>query len=238
MKKGICYPMKVMLLKDVYKLGRAGEVKRVADGYGRNYLIPKGLAALASPGVLTQAERIRAAAEQERARLNIELTAVHDQLNGLQLTFPMKAGETGKLYGSVTTAMIAEEIRKAKGIEVERSQIDSQPLKTIGVHAVNVRLTVDLLPELQVVVHHEDLPPESALEEAELEGEEAEAIGTFTDLQAELEAEEARIEAELREAESIAEDEAEPSAEAASEEGQVAEAEEPIEEDVVDKDEG
>ena len=242
MKKGICNPMKVMLLKDVYKLGRAGEVKRVADGYGRNYLIPQGLAALASPGMLKQADRIRDAAERERARLNVELTAVFDQLNGLQLAFPMKAGETGKLYGSVTTAMIADAIHEQKGIEIERSQIDSQPLKTIGVHALNVRLTVDLLPELQVVVHHEDLPPESAFEGLEIEEEEAEAIGTFTDLQAELEAEEARLEEELSEAEddmlAEADSETEHPPDERGEADASAHADEPLTEDITNEDEG
>jgi large subunit ribosomal protein L9 len=110
-------------------------------------------------------------------------------LDGLQLVFPVKAGETGKLYGSVTTAMLAEAIEAQKGIKLERSQIDSQPIKVIGVHTVRVRLTVDLIPEITVVVHHEDQPPESAMERAPVEVEEVEAVGTFADLQAELEAE-------------------------------------------------
>lgn len=181
--------MKVMLLKDVYKLGRAGEVKRVADGFGRNYLVPKGLATLATAGALKQSGRIKQSAELERARLNKELTAVHAQLDGMQLTFPAKAGETGKLYGSVTTGMIAEAIMAQKGIQLERSQVDTQPIKSLGVHKLNVRLTVDLLPEITVVVHREDLPPESAMEGMGLEVEDEESIGTFVDLQAELEAE-------------------------------------------------
>lgn len=183
--------MEVMLLKDVFKLGLAGDVKRVADGYGRNYLIPQGLATLATPGALKQADRIRAAAELERARLNKELTAVHEQLNGLQLNFPVRAGETGKLYGSVTNQMISEAIKEQLGIEVDRHQIDSEPLKTLGVHTVSARLTVDLVPELTIVVHREDLPPESAFEVEEIEAVEEETVGTFSDLQAELEAEEA-----------------------------------------------
>jgi len=195
--------MKVMLLKDVYKLGRAGDVKKVADGFGRNFLLPKGLAALATPGALKQSDRIRQTAELERARLNKELTAVHSQLDGMQLIFPAKAGETGKLYGSVTSAMIVEAIEAQKGIKLDRSQIDSQPIKTIGVHTVHVRLTVDLVPEITAVVHHEDLPPESAMERAPLEVEEAETVGTFADLQAELEAEaleQARAEQEAEQA--------------------------------------
>ena len=184
--------MEVMLLKDVYKLGRAGEVKRVANGYGRNFLIPQGLATMATSGALTQSGRIMAAAVDERARLNQELTAVYEQLNDLQLNFPVKAGETGKLYGSVTTQMISEAIMELKGIEVDRMQIVSEPIRALGVHPVKARLTVDLIAELAIVVHREELPPESAFEQVV---EEAEDTEVFADLQAELEAEEAEAEA-------------------------------------------
>jgi large subunit ribosomal protein L9 len=182
--------MKVMLLKDVYKLGRAGDVKKVADGYGRNYLLPQGLAVLATPGVLKQTERIREHATRERTRLNQELGSVADQLNGVELTFAVKAGETGRLYGSVTTSNIAEEIEKVTGVKVERRQVDSQPIKTLGVHTVNVRLTIDIVPEVKVVVHREGEPPESVYELEEVAIVEAEAVGDFVELRAQLEAEE------------------------------------------------
>ena len=181
--------MRVLLLKDVYKLGRAGDVKRVADGYGRNFLIPQRMATLATPGALKQADRIRSSAEVQRAQLNQEMTAVFNQLDGLQLNFPVKAGETGRLYGSVTHQMLTEAIQQRKGITVERSQIIGEPIRSIGVHKVKVRLTVDLIPELAVVVHREELAPESAFEQAEAEPEQAdEAAGSFSDLQADLEA--------------------------------------------------
>jgi len=183
--------MRVLLLKDVYKLGRAGDVKRVADGYGRNYLLPQGMATLATPGALKQADRIRSAAEVKRAQLNQEMTSVYSQLDGLQLNFPVKAGETGRLYGSVTHQMLTETIQQRKGITVERSQILGEPIRSLGVHKVKVRLTVDLIPELAVVVHREELPPESAFEQVEPAREQAEAAGSFSDLQAELEAQEA-----------------------------------------------
>jgi len=183
--------MRILLLKDVYKLGRAGDVKRVADGYGRNYLIPQGMATLATPGALKQADRIRSAAEVKRAQLNQEMTSVYSQLDGLQLNFPVKAGETGRLYGSVTHQMLTEAVQQRKGIAVERSQILGEPIRSLGVHKVKVRLTVDLIPELAVVVHREELPPESAFEQVEPEREQAEAAGSFSDLQAELEAQEA-----------------------------------------------
>ncbi len=206
--------MKVLLLKDVYKLGRAGDVKKVADGYGRNYLIPQGLAMLATPGALKQAERIRQTAATERARLNQELGAVAEQINGLSLFFPVKASETGKLYGSITTAMMAEAIQEKTGVEISRRQIDSQPIKALGVHKVHVRLTIDLVPEVTVVVHREGEPAESAYEIeglAEKEGE------MFAELQAELEEEEAEAEAESKaeEAEAAGEEEGvQPEAEA------------------------
>jgi large subunit ribosomal protein L9 len=180
--------MKVLLLKDVYKLGRAGEVKRVADGYGRNYLLPQGLAVMATEGAMKQAERIRKTAELERARLNEELSSVAEVLKDLTLSFPMKAGETGKLYGSVTTTMIAEQIEAETGIDVDKRDIDAEPIKTLGVHQVAVRLTIDLVPEFTVLVHREGEPPESAyeLEEEELAEEETES---FAELKEELDAE-------------------------------------------------
>ncbi|MCH8094385.1 MAG: 50S ribosomal protein L9 [Chloroflexi bacterium] len=207
--------MEVLLLKDVYKLGMAGDVKRVADGYGRNFLIPQGMAMLATPGALTQSDRIRSSAQEQRARLNQELTAVFEELNGLQLNFPVKAGETGKLYGSVTTEMVSQAIMEIKGIELDRSQIVSEPLRSLGVHTVSARLTLDLIPELTVVLHREELPPESAFEQ--IVEEEEEELGTFADLQAELEAEEAEKLAEDEEdlptdEEELAEDGEEPAA--------------------------
>ena len=147
--------MKVLLLKDVYKLGRAGDVKRVADGYGRNFLIPQGLAILATPGALKQAEQIRTTAAAFRTSLNKELGGVAQQLAKLILTFPAKAGETGKLYGSITPQMIIDAVKEKSGVEVTRRQIDFEPIRTLGEHKIHIRLTMDLIPELTVIVHRE-----------------------------------------------------------------------------------
>jgi large subunit ribosomal protein L9 len=181
--------MKVLLLKDVYKLGRAGDVKRVADGYGRNFLLPQKLATLATPGAMTQAERIRESAAKERARLNEELGAIAEQLNGITLNFPVKAGETGKLYGSITSAMIIDAIKDASGIALEKRQLDAQPIKTLGVHQVEARLTIDLIPELTVLVYREGESPETAYGLDQSAAVEAEDAGQFVELAAELEAE-------------------------------------------------
>jgi large subunit ribosomal protein L9 len=192
--------MKVLLLKDVYNLGRAGDVKKVADGYGRNFLLPQKLAVLATPGSLKQADHIKKVAAEQRAVLNQELGSVAEQLEGVELAFPVKAGETGRLYGSVTTSMIADAIASQSGADIDKRQVESQPIKLLGVHNARVRLTMDLLPEIKVIVHREGEPPESVLEE-EIILEEVPAED-FAELQAELDAIDA--EAEAAEAEEAA----------------------------------
>jgi large subunit ribosomal protein L9 len=144
--------MKVLLLKDVYKLGRAGDVKRVADGYGRNFLLPQKLAMLATPGAIKQAEKIRQAALSERARLNEEMGSVAEKLKAVALTFNTRAGETGRLYGSITSGDISAAIERETGIHIDRRHIAHQPLRELGTYKVAIRLTVDLIPEIAVVV--------------------------------------------------------------------------------------
>lgn len=165
--------MKVMLLKDVYKLGRAGDIKKVADGYGRNFLIPQGLAVLATAGALKQAERVRKQAEVRRAELNSELKGLADQIKGVVVTFGAKAGETGKLYGSITTQDVAAAISEQTRFEVKKQQIDMQPIRNLGEFTAHVRLTMDLVPEVKIIVHREGEAIEEAAEtEAEAPAEE------------------------------------------------------------------
>jgi len=158
--------MKVMLIKDVYKLGRAGDVKRVADGYGRNYLLPQGLAVLATPGALKQVERIRSQAQVRRTEQNQELKGLADKIEGVVLTFAAKAGETGKLYGSITTQNVADALQEKIRYEIKRQQIDMQPIRNLGEFTANVRLTMDLVPEIKVIVHREGEVLESAAKPA------------------------------------------------------------------------
>jgi large subunit ribosomal protein L9 len=171
--------MKVLLLEDVYKLGRAGDVKRVAPGYARNYLMPQGLAVLATPGAVKQAGKIQKQGEIKRAKVNQELGGVAEQLAGKRYTFAAKASETRRLYGSINTQMIADVVSEDIGVAVQPKQIESQPLRMIGRHTVAIRLTVDLIPEIEIIVHREGESPESALaeeEKAALEAEEALAL--------------------------------------------------------------
>lgn len=151
--------MKVLLIKDVYKLGRAGDVKRVADGYGRNFLIPQSLAVLATPGALKQVDHIRTQASAKRTELNSELGGLAEQLKGLVIPFASKAGETGKLYGSITSQMIADAINEKIGSTIDRRNIEVQPIRTLGEHKAHVRLTIDLTPEIMILVHKEGEVP-------------------------------------------------------------------------------
>jgi large subunit ribosomal protein L9 len=159
--------MKVLLIKDVYKVGRAGDVKRVADGYGRNFLLPQGLAVLATPGALKQVNSIKERAVSRRAALNQEMGSVAEVLGKLTIIFAGKAGETGKLYGSITSQMISDAIFEKSGVKIERRQIDTQPIRTLGDHKARIRLTVDLIPEVKIMVYREgEVPAQPAEQEA------------------------------------------------------------------------
>lgn len=156
--------MKVLLITDVYKLGRAGDVKKVADGYGRNFLIPQGFAVLATAGALKQIEKIRSQAEIRRSAQNEQLRDVAALINGVTLTFPVKAGETGKLYGSITTQDVATALTEQTRCEVKRQQVDMPPIRMIGEFTARVHLSMDLVPEIKIIVHREGESAESAKE--------------------------------------------------------------------------
>lgn len=167
--------MKVLLIKDVYKLGRAGDVKKVADGYGRNFLIPQGFAVLATAGAMKQIEKIKSQAEIRRSGLNSELKGLAEQIQGVVLTFPAKAGETGKLYGSITTQDIADALQEKIRFEIKRQQVDTQPIRSLGEFTAHVRLTMDLVPEIKILVHREGESAES-LKQEEPQAEEVKAV--------------------------------------------------------------
>jgi large subunit ribosomal protein L9 len=144
--------MKVILLADVYKQGVAGEVVEVADGYARNYLIPKKLAAKATASELAKAERLRATAAARKAELENRLNDLARQIDGVELIFGRKAANTGKLFGSVTTAEIAEALNAKTGIDINRRRISQQALREIGTFNIPVRLGTEISPTLRVIV--------------------------------------------------------------------------------------
>ncbi len=144
--------MKIVLRTDVNGLGKRGDIAEVADGYARNYLLPRGFAYEATPGNLKRisAERSRLeAAESERRDAATDLAK---RLEEVQLTFSARVGEEGKLFGSVTAADIAQQL-EAQGHHVERRQIDlHEPIRALGVYRVPLRLHADVRPEIKVWV--------------------------------------------------------------------------------------
>ncbi|HET7143081.1 MAG TPA: 50S ribosomal protein L9 [Anaerolineales bacterium] len=158
--------MKILLIKDVYKLGRAGDIKKVADGFGRNFLIPQGFGVLATEGAMKQIQKIKSQAEIRRSSQNEELKGLADQVKEVTLTFPAKAGDTGKLYGSITTQDIATALTEQVRFEIKRQQVDIQPIRALGEFTARIRLTMDLVPEIKIIVHRDGESVESVTEHA------------------------------------------------------------------------
>ena len=192
--------MKVLLIQDVDNLGYAGDVKKVANGFGRNYLLPQNLAVLATPGTLKQAETIRKAAEKRRAQETEDAQAIANQLQGLELIFERRAGETGKLYGSVTSSDIAEAILGKTQIDVDRRKVSlHEPIRNLGRQEVTIKLMIDVSTQIKVdVVPLGGILERERLSEAEVAEIEAEMEET-TEVKTEID-EEAEIEANMEEA--------------------------------------
>lgn len=151
--------MKVLLVQDVEHLGRAGELKDVAGGFGRNYLIPKGFAVLATRGQIKQAEERMAAQRKRVDATRRDAEALAARLNGVTLTFVAKVGEQDRLYGSVTSADIAEKIQQQLKLEIDRRKIElDEPIKRTGSFPVSIRLVAGVEPVVNVVVHGEGGP--------------------------------------------------------------------------------
>ncbi len=148
--------MKVILLSDVYKHGVAGEVVDVSDGFARNWLIPKKLAVKATAQELAKAEELRSQAEARKAALEGRLNDLARQIDGVELFFGRRASPTGKLFGSVTTAEIAEELNKKTGIDINRRRISQLQLREIGTHSVPVRLGNEISPQLKITIVREE----------------------------------------------------------------------------------
>lgn len=148
--------MKVLLREDVESLGYAGEVHKVAPGYGRNFLLPRGLAVMATPSMMKQATVWRRKADARREQIRSEFEALSARINGTVLTFQARAGETGRLYGSVTTQQITDKMNEVLGTEIDRRKVGDHPLRDLGEHKVVVRLSGDFHPEVRVVITSEE----------------------------------------------------------------------------------
>jgi large subunit ribosomal protein L9 len=145
--------MEVLLLKDVPKLGRAGDTIRVTDGYARNYLFPRQLARPLDEGVKKQVLAIRDSAQRKADRVSQETGALARRLDGVTLTIQARVGEHGKLYGSVTSADIAELLAEKHSAEVDRRKIElEEPIREVGTHDVELRLTPQAVARIHVLV--------------------------------------------------------------------------------------
>jgi large subunit ribosomal protein L9 len=147
--------VKVILNQEVRGVGAPGDIVEVADGYGRNYLLPRNLARLATPGAVRQAEGIRTRrAEREIADLE-QARTIAGHLESLRVVIPAKAGKEGRLFGSITTPQIVDAVQRSGGTAIDRRRIHlDAPIKSVGTH----RLTVRLHPEVEATVNLEVVP--------------------------------------------------------------------------------
>jgi large subunit ribosomal protein L9 len=176
--------MKVLLTQNVENVGQAGDIKEVSGGYGRNYLIPKGFAVLATRGQIKQAEERLAAQRKRAASARGELEGLASRLRGVTLRFVERVGTDGRLYGSVTNADVAEKIQQELGIEVDRRRIDlDDPIKRVGHYPITIRLMTGVEAVVNVIVGDESgtaAEPAAAAEaadEPEVAGEDTLAPG-------------------------------------------------------------
>ena len=148
--------VKVLLTKDVAELGHAGDVFSVAGGYARNYLMPRGLAVLATHGAMKQADEIKAAATRRRARERANSEAQAQIISGTKLLFTANAGENDRLYGSVTAGDIAEKLSAAVGFEVDRRRIAIEHgLRDLGIYDLSIRLMPEVAATFKVAIVRE-----------------------------------------------------------------------------------
>lgn len=145
--------MKVIFLQDIPNVARAGDQKEVADGYGRNYLLPKGLAALATAANTDKMKAIQKKIVHQRELAEAELKELAAKIEGTELVFEAKAGSTEKLFGSITSNDIADELVKTLRVSIDKKKIElEEPIKKTGEHEVTIKLGKDIEPKIRVKV--------------------------------------------------------------------------------------
>lgn len=148
--------MKVIFREDVPNVAKAGEIKEVADGYVRNFLVPKKLAVPATPSAIKTLEAELKIRARKQAQTDAELAALAQQLEGKEITLKATAGTKARLYGSITAADIAAGLEKA-GIVVDKRKIDlNKPIHQLGTYDVAIKLSKDLAPKVKVVVEEKE----------------------------------------------------------------------------------
>lgn len=148
--------MKIVLLEDVEKVGKKGEIKEIADGYARNFLIPNKLAILASKAALAKLEEQQKIESQKSEEELTKFQGVATQLDGFELEIPVKLGEQGKLFGAITSIKIVEKL-KENNFEITKEQIKlEEPIKEIGEHEVLIELPHNLEAKIKIIVVEEE----------------------------------------------------------------------------------
>jgi large subunit ribosomal protein L9 len=165
--------MKVILTEYIYKHGVAGDVVEVADGFARNWLIPRKLAIPATKENLAKMESLRQQAEVNRTQINERIREAAAKIDGIEIVFGMKAGSNNKLYGSITSQMIKDAILKQTGVDINRRRISERPIRELGRYDVPIRMG-EISPVVRViVVREEELSAFLAAREAERAAQEA-----------------------------------------------------------------
>ena len=145
--------MKVVLLKDVRNMGKRDDILTVSDGYARNFLFPQKLAAEATPGMLKEIERKRAAQDAREAEMRTEAMAKAELLKNKVIVLQVKCGEKGRLYGSVTSAEVAEALEKQHGIKADKRKIDlGDPIRETGIREISVWLYSGITTKMKLDV--------------------------------------------------------------------------------------
>ena len=195
--------MRVVFLEDVAGVAQGGEIKEVKNGFARNYLIPKRLAVLATQDSLQRVKRLKHQAEDTRLQKLTDMKALGEELNGVQLNIEMRAGASGRLYGSVTNAHVAAELASMTGREIDRRTIEiPESIRQVGLHEVRVRLHSDVDANIKLLVYPEGTDPAEFVPPEVTEVDEAAEEPTFAEaIEAELATDEpavaGAIEAEL-----------------------------------------
>ena len=160
--------MRVVFLEDVSGVAQGGDVKEVKNGFARNYLIPKSLAVPASHNALQRVERLKREASVTRLRELNDMKALAEELDGVQVNVEMRAGTGGRLYGSVTNAIIADELATIIGRPLDRRTVElAESLRELGTYDVNVRLHPEVQAEIKVLVYAQGTDPNAEPEPSE-----------------------------------------------------------------------
>ena len=171
--------MRVVFLEDVSGVAQGGDVKEVKNGFARNYLIPKNLAEPATHNALQRIERLKKQSDDTRLKILADVRALAEELDGVQVNVEMRVGGRGRLYGSVTNAIVAEELSRITGREIDRRTLEiAEPIRQLGMFGVGLRLHPEVKAEVKVLVYAAGTDPAAQEDGGEgVEGE-AEAVDT------------------------------------------------------------